>query len=500
MHLAADVHAARRLVEQPHGRLLVQQAAERDLLLIAARQRPHRLDRRARLHLESIEPALALCPLRSTVDDAMLAHRGVPRAGQVVGQRHLQGQTLALAVLAEVPEPCLEAPPGGLRLDGDRATVDGEPAADRPFLEPHQPAQQLGAARAHEARDAEDLTSPHLQRRLPDTALDRDTLGLQAHGVARGLPSHRKQLRDVASDHVTDDLRVGQGVRGPCPDRPAIAQDGEVVGDGPDLLQEVADVDDGDALAAKPADEGEETLDVLARQAARRLVHQHHACVGGDGPTDLHHLPGRNRQTGHAAVRMQLGVVERLEHARRFGPGGDAVVATRPPWLAAEEDVLRDGQVITERQLLMDERHSRQPGLERPIRLVGRPAHRHRAGVGPKAAGDDVHEGALARAVLADEGVDPPGPDLQRDAVERPGRAEVLPDVGQRQHVNNSEFRIQNEDGGATGHGRYWLNGGRNSAFEASVSRLSGVTIVTPVSTRGWMASPLRCATIVLTP
>ena len=43
-------------------------------------------------------------------------------------------------------------------------------------------------------------------------------------------------------------------------------------------------------------------------------------------------------------------------------------------------------------------------------------------------AGDDLAEGRLAGAVLADEGVDRAGPDLDRDVVERAGRPEGLPE------------------------------------------------------------------------
>ena len=58
LRLAADVDAARRLVEQQDVGVLVQQPPERDLLLVAARQRPHGLVRARRaLIAEVADPA-----------------------------------------------------------------------------------------------------------------------------------------------------------------------------------------------------------------------------------------------------------------------------------------------------------------------------------------------------------------------------------------------------------------------------------------------------------
>src|SRR5688500_7922407 len=54
--LAADVDAARRLVEQQDVRLLVEEPADRDLLLIAAGERAHGLGLRAGAHAKLADP------------------------------------------------------------------------------------------------------------------------------------------------------------------------------------------------------------------------------------------------------------------------------------------------------------------------------------------------------------------------------------------------------------------------------------------------------------
>ena len=130
-------------------------------------------------------------------------------------------------------------------------------------------------------------------------------------------------------------------------------------------------------------------------------------------------------------------MMEGREHARRFSPRRDAIVAAAAPRFATEQDVLRDGQVIAERQFLVDQRDAGLACLERAGRCIRRAADRHLPGVGTESASDDVHQRALAGAVLADQRVHAPGRDGQRDPVEGARRAEVLLDVGQCKHGKN---------------------------------------------------------------
>ena len=109
-------------------------------------------------------------------------------------------------------------------------------------------------------------------------------------------------------------LRPGERAVG---DAAPVAEHGEHVGDGAHLLEEVADVDDPDALAAEPPDQREQVLDVVALEAAGRLVHEHDAGARGDGPADLDHLLRGNRQRADRPVRPQLGVREAAEDVER---------------------------------------------------------------------------------------------------------------------------------------------------------------------------------------
>ena len=309
----------------------------------------------------------------------------VPRARQVVGKRHRQRQPLALAVLAQVAEPRREPRPRRARLERHGLAVHRQPPADRPILEAHQPAQQLGAAGADEAGDAEHLAGPHAQARVLHPAA-RPTRPRRP-----GAPCPQGAAARVGNSSATSRPTMWLMICGSVervgrarPHRAAVAQDREIVGDGPHLLEEVADVDHGDAVRSQAPDETEQALDVLARQAARGLVHQHHACVCADTArqisTTWRAAIGRSAD---AAIGMQLRMVERREHARGLGSRGGAVVAPAAAWLAAEQDVLGHREVVAERQFLVDQRDAGLARRERTGRRIRRrrrwPSCRRRA-------------------------------------------------------------------------------------------------------------------------
>src|SRR3712207_7482218 len=56
------------------------------------------------------------------------------------------------------------------------------------------------------------------------------------------------------------------------------------------ILQGMADVDDADATAFEPADDGKEALDLAARERGRRLVEDHHLGVGMERFGDFNQL------------------------------------------------------------------------------------------------------------------------------------------------------------------------------------------------------------------
>ncbi len=74
-----------------------------------------------------------------------------------------------------------------------------------------------------------------------------------------------------------------------------------------------------------------------------------------------------------------------------------------------------DREVRGEVHLLVDHGDAPPAGVEGPRRPVGPAVELHRARVGLVGAAQDLEERALARAVLADQGVDLARRDLERD-------------------------------------------------------------------------------------
>ncbi len=101
--------------------------------------------------------------------------------------------------------------------------------------------------------------------------------------------------------------------------------------------------------------------------------------------------------------------------------------------LAPDEDVLDDGEVREERRLLVDHGDPGVPGIGRPREHQLGAVDEHAAGVGCVHAGEDLDEGRLAGAVLADESVRLARVEIDRDVVERPDRPEALRSVLDRE-------------------------------------------------------------------
>ena len=188
---------------------------------------------------------------------------------------------------------------------------------------------------------------------------------------------------------------------------PAVAKDADLVGQVDDLLEPVRDVDDGESLVAQLADDLEEPLGLASRTAS-------------DVGSSMTRIDALRRRALRISTIWQSPVARsstlaegRMSKLYRrgelVGPGGHSPVTDhegqRPSGLGAEVDVLGDGQVLGEVQLLVDHRDARLEGLGgigedlRPaVNLDG-------AGVRLIDAREDLHQRGLARAVLADQGV-----------------------------------------------------------------------------------------------
>ena len=212
----------------------------------------------------------------------------------------------------------------------------------------------------------------------------------------------------------------------------AVAQDREAVADGQDLLEPVRDVDDAHALRAHPPDQLEQHVDLPLGEAGGGFVHDDHPGLEGHRLGDLHQLLLGGGEPGHGQARIQI----RGQGLEQFGAAPvhlAGVLEPAPARFAAQEDVVRHVQVGAEVELLVDEGHALLPGVPRVGQNGPRAGDFQFAPVRRDDAAQDLHQGALAGAILAHQHVHLPGKkveihllqDLHVGVAERPAVAAV---------------------------------------------------------------------------
>ena len=321
-----------------------------------------------------------------------------------------------MAVFGDAADPCGHQRTGIDPLDP--AAEDFRHAAGR-----HESARNHIRERvlpvAGDPGDADDLMLPHCQ-------IDRFEIVVFAGTLRRDIfeaqhPLARRQglgpgANDLASDHHLGELvPVGLGGRDDA-DQPPPAQDRDAVADLQDLVQLVRDDDGGPALFHQAAQRGEQALGFLGRQDRRRLVENQDPGIGVERLENFHPLAFADGQVADLRIGLDLetelpGNLAQTAAARR------EALAQRPQPLAPQNDVLQNGQIVGQREMLVD--HA-DPG---PDRGFGR-SRRQRSAVdldtafvGQIVAEYDVHQGGLARAVLAQQGKHLPGGQRQVDPV-----------------------------------------------------------------------------------
>ena len=226
----------------------------------------------------------------------------------------------------------------------------------------------------------------------------------------------------------------------------------DVVGDGEDLGQEVRDVDDRGARRPQVPHDLEELVGLVGGQGRRGLVHDHQPRLPGQRAQDLDLL----LLGGPQAADPGIGRDPEVDAARQLlvpPPHGTPVQHAAARGLDAEEDVLQDGPLGFQRQLLGDDRDAvGQRGVRRPVVDLAA-VDDDLTGVRVLDAGEDLHQGRLARAVLADERVDRPAPDVHGHVTERLQAPVPLVDVLENR-IHRRAHSLAMIDGPASRDGR----------------------------------------------
>ena len=141
-------------------------------------------------------------------------------------------------------------------------------------------------------------------------------------------------------------------------DLAAAAHHHDAVADREDVRHAVADQDDRDALVAQAADQVEHLGDLAHRDRRGRLVHQHDLGLRQARARDRDRLALAARHPAHevARPRLRFELAEQLAGALVHGARVEELErAEAAADLAAEEDIGRGGQVVAEREVLIDD-------------------------------------------------------------------------------------------------------------------------------------------------
>ena len=211
------------------------------------------------------------------VDPAALGQLAQPGRGHVALDVLDQVEPVALAVLGGVGDAVADGV--AHRPDVDLLAVLDEPPGDVLAVGAAEHAhRELGAARAHQPGQPDDLPAPQRKRRVVDDdaaglgrAVHRPVLDPQHLFADVRLPG-REPVLEVAADHAGDDPFLGQPGRVERLDRAAVAQDRDGVGDRRHLVELVRDDHAGDALVAQPAQQVEQVGRVVVVERRGRLV------------------------------------------------------------------------------------------------------------------------------------------------------------------------------------------------------------------------------------
>ena len=247
-----------------------------------------------------------------------------------------------------------------------------------------------------------------------------------------------KNVAVLASDHHFDDLVVGLRSGHIGRDIGAVPEHGALVGELRDLVHAVRNEQERQPLLAQALEDDEHLGDVGRRQRRSRLVENENTRLAGQRLGDLHHLPARQRQILDQRHRMNVGragALERfLSEASLRAPVDQPEAARR----IGDCDVVGDRKVGNERKLLEDADNAGAVGRGGRIEGDFRPVEHDASGVRRYDARQDLDQRRLARAVLAENGVNATREDDEVGVGERPHAAIAL---GYALHPQNRRGR-----------------------------------------------------------
>ena len=182
--------------------------------------------------------------------------------------------------------------------------------------------------------------------------------------------------------------------------------------------------------ALELAQGAEQLLDLLRDEHRGGLVEDQRAGAPVEHLEDLDALPLAHPEVLHQRVGVDVEPVPVGDLPDAPARGGDVQPAAGGR-LAAQDDVLEDGEVVGELEVLVDHADAGLDGVRRARERDGGAVELDGPLVGPLHPVEDLHEGGLAGAVLADDGVHGSAADAERDVLVGHDAREALGDPAQ---------------------------------------------------------------------
>ena len=265
---------------------------------------------------------------------------------------------------------------------------------------------------------------------VPDTQAPAGAGGVG--GLRLRVDPHGRGVVVLAGDR-RDDVLAAHLVDPGVDPHPSVDQGDDARAHRVELVELVVHEHDAQAaLRGQIAHGVQEALDLGALQARRRLVQQQVASVAVGGDRHLEQLPGGDRVVPQPPVDVDVQAEGRRELSRL--PAHPVLVEhAAAQTLVAEERVLGHGEVLQERELLVDGGDARRDGVRRALELVAAPVHADDPGVRPGGTGDHLEQRRLAGTVVPDQPDDLARRDVDRDAVQHRDARVALDDATRAQ-------------------------------------------------------------------
>ena len=345
-----------------------------------------------------------------------------------------------------------------LPSSGDLAGLDGADAGDA--------LEKLLLALSLQRRDAENLARPQAERHAIEHPAGQVPHFERRRGVARQTrrdlfaDRRRPGALDLAAEHQRDDLVLAAGRRLRHADDDAVAQHRGAVAMRGDLRHAVRNENDRPAAFAPVTHHLEDPLGEIARQRGGDLVEHQDLGIGGERASQIDQPQDGIGQVAHEGRKRHVGETERLHPAAHFGNRH-----------RREAHVVENRQIGNKRRVLIDRHDAVKARLLGRAKRPRRAADRDGPAVRREHAGENLHQGALARPVGAHQCVNLAGAHAHRRRSQRDDRAETLA------HVANFE--------------KIFLRGHQVARFaDISPDQLLNLESLTPPDARNGSPSP----------